>query len=234
MTQVSHILFDFFGTLVNYSESRTDQGYHSSHAVLQSNGLTLGYREFLDRWSATFRQFDLQSETNHEEYSMDEVVVRFLTEVMGPGLDPALIRTFRDTYLQEWNKGVVYIEGVAELLRSLADSYMLVLVTNTHSAELVHGHLDNLNVGSSFSEVITSVEHGKRKPAASIFEHALSVTGGRNRTSLYVGDSFAADYVGAKGIGMRCLLVDRDKKQDVPKQDRIASVLDLPEALAMS
>ena len=88
-----------------------------------------------------------------------------------------------------------------------------------------------MDVAHLFSEVVTSVEHGKRKPHASIFERALNLTGSSSENALYVGDSFAADYIGAKGVGMRCLLIDPNKKQDIPEKDRISSVLDVPAML---
>lgn len=231
MSPITHLLFDFFGTLVEYSDSRTEQGYECSHSVLLSKGATLGYREFLERWSAMCHRFDLESEVNQDEYSMDDVVADFLTDVLSPDVAPDLIKVFRDTYLQEWNKGVKYIDGVATLLNQLKNRYTLVLVTNTHSGELVRTHLRNMEVADYFSEIVTSVEHGKRKPCASIFQQALKATGGESQTAVYVGDSFAADYIGAKGIGMRCLLIDPHEKQDVPAEDRIAHVLDLRHAL---
>jgi len=227
MIQVKYILFDFFGTLVEYSDSRTEQGYERSHAVLLLNGSTMGYREFLERWSAKFREFDLQSEAKHDEYSMDDVVTGFLAEVFGPRMDAEMGRIFRDTYLEEWSTGIKHIAGVTTLLNHLAERYTLALVTNTHSAELIRGQLRDMDIGHLFSAVVTSLEHGKRKPDASIFEHTLKVTGSSSENALYVGDSFAADYIGAKGVGMRCLLIDPNRRQDIPEEDRMNSVLDL-------
>jgi putative hydrolase of the HAD superfamily len=231
MIQVKNILFDFFGTLVEYSDSRTEQGYGRSHAVLLLYGSTMGYQEFLERWSAKFREFDLQAEAEHDEYSMNDVVTGFLAEVFGPNVDAELSRNFRDTYLEEWSTGIKHIAGVATLLNQLAERYTLALVTNTHSAELIRGHLLDMDVAHLFSAVVTSVEHGKRKPYASIFEHALNITGSSSENALYVGDSFATDYIGAKGVGMRCLLIDPKRKQDIPEEDRIGSVLDLSNVL---
>ncbi len=45
------VLFDFFGTLVHYSASRTEQGYHRTLAVLHETGVDLSYQGFLDTWS---------------------------------------------------------------------------------------------------------------------------------------------------------------------------------------
>ena len=224
---ITHILFDFFGTLVEYSDSRTEQGYKGSHSALLSYGASLGYIEFLERWSKTFHNFDLESEATQDEYSMDDVVSGFLTEVFGPDFPPDLVPVFRDTYLQEWNKGVNYIEGVPDMLRQLSQRYTLALVTNTHHSELVLSHLRAMQIIDYFSAIITSVEHGKRKPYASIFQFALQATGGTSHQALYVGDSFTSDYLGANGIGMRCVLIDPQKKQNLPSEDHITHILDL-------
>jgi putative hydrolase of the HAD superfamily len=135
-------------------------------------------------------------------------------------------------YLSEWNKGVRYIPGARELLVELADSFTLVLVTNTHHAALVHGHLQAMRVAEHFATVVTSVEHGKRKPSACIFERALALSSGKPETSIYVGDSLAADYVGATSAGLRCLLIDPDRRHDVPEANRITHILDARARLA--
>jgi putative hydrolase of the HAD superfamily len=227
MTKTTHILFDFFGTLVEYSASRTEQGYERSYQILLSNGVALSYDQFLEKWSAICRRFDLQSEVNHDEYSMDDVVSGFFEEVLALKARPDMVRRFRDAYLQEWNKGVRYIAEVPDLLKQLSESYTLALVTNTHSADLIREHLRKMEVAHVFSVVVTSVEHGKRKPAASIFQQTLKISGGRSDQSIYVGDSLEADYVGSNSVGMRCLLIDPQKAHSVPEEDRIDSVLAL-------
>src|SRR5690242_9038099 len=120
MLHVTHLLFDFFGTLVEYSESRTEQGYQRSHEILVANGAKLGYPEFLEQWSAVCREFDLRAEASQDEHSMDQVVTEFLRRVLASQPSVDVVNVFRDTYLQEWNKGVKYIQGVAELLNDLA------------------------------------------------------------------------------------------------------------------
>lgn len=229
---ITHLLFDFFGTLVEYSDSRTEQGYERSYAVLLAHEATCSYATFLERWSALGHQFDLASEINLDEFSMDDVVTSFLTEVLGPGFPPAVMPIFRDTYLAEWSKGVSYIEGVPRLLTHLKERYTLVLVTNTHNADFVRSHLRRMGITDHFSVVVTSIEHGKRKPCAAIFQDALKASGAEYYNALYIGDSFTNDYVGATGVGMRCLLIDPQKKYDVPAQDRITNILDIEDILS--
>lgn len=229
---ITHLLFDFFGTLVEYSESRTEQGYERSYAMLLENGANCSYETFLEHWAALGHEFDLASEIDMDEFSMDDVTTRFLTEVLGPDFPPTVMTTFRDTYLQEWSKGVRYIEGVPALLNQLKQRYTLVLVTNTHSADFVRSHLRGMGITEHFSLVVTSIEHGKRKPCAAIFQDALKASGGDHHHALYIGDSFTNDYVGATGVGIRCLLIDPHKKYDIPAQDRITHILDLQNLLS--
>jgi putative hydrolase of the HAD superfamily len=232
MPAPTHVLFDFFGTLVAYSDSRVEQGYARSHELLLERGAALDYALFLERWSASFDELETRAQDSLDEYSMDVVCEQFLSRVLPVRPDSGIVSLFRDTYLSEWNKSVRYVSGVRELLAELAEYFTLVLVTNTHHADLVHGHLHAMGLAQHFARVVTSVEHGKRKPSACIFERALALSSGKPETSVYVGDSFAADYLGATNAGLRCLLIDPERRHDVPDVNRIAHVLDVRALLA--
>jgi putative hydrolase of the HAD superfamily len=231
MAPVTHLLFDFFGTLVEYSESRIEQGYRLSHELLLAHGAQLEYGAFLERWDGLFGDFEADALRSLDEYSMDAVCSEFLNGVLtGAGAETTAL--FRDTYLKEWNKGVRYMPGVPELLADLAKTRKLVLVTNTHHAELVQQHLRTMDVARHFDAVITSVEHGRRKPSACIFERALELCGGVAACSLYVGDSLLADYRGAESAGLPCWLIDPGRRHDVPDEHRLGHILDLRARLA--
>ena len=49
--------------------------------------------------------------------------------------------------------------------------------------------------------------------------------------SLYVGDTYEADYVGATGAGMRCLLIDPQGAHDIDSAHRIDNILGLETGL---
>jgi putative hydrolase of the HAD superfamily len=211
---------------VAYTDSRVEQGFPRSHALLVAAGAVVDYAAFLERWAATFDEFDRRTQASLDEYAMDDVCGEFLRRVLprAPGGD--LVAQFRDAYLDEWNKGVRYIPGVTALLAGLSARFTLVLVTNTHHAALVHGHLHAMGAAPYFPMVITSIEHGKRKPARSIFDHALERSSGKPESSVYVGDTYAADYLGARGAGLRGLLIDPEDRHGVPPPDRLAHILE--------
>jgi putative hydrolase of the HAD superfamily len=227
MAALTHVLFDFFGTLVAYSESRIAQRLDRSHAMLLAAGAHLAYDEYTTAWDAAFEEHERRSLLSLNEFSMDELCSAFMPTVLPRVADDALLASFRDAFLEEWSQGVRYIPEVAGLLDELSARFTLVLVTNTHHAELVHGHLRKMGIDRSFQGVITSVEHGRRKPSPCIFHRALELAGGRPEAAVYVGDSFAADYQGALQAGLRPLLIDPQGRHAIPAEHRIASILDV-------
>jgi putative hydrolase of the HAD superfamily len=80
---ITHILFDFFGTLVDYSTSRTEQGFEGSHHLLRRLGVELTYDDFLATWSLTSAEFDQRSDQDDHEFSMVDVGTAFLAGVLG-------------------------------------------------------------------------------------------------------------------------------------------------------
>jgi putative hydrolase of the HAD superfamily len=229
----THLLFDFFGTLVDYSPSRTEQGFEAAHAILSQAGATLSYGDFLATWDAHFEGFDRRASVDHSEYSMDEVCASFFAQHLRFSAKPELIGRFRDAYLAEWSKGVRYIPGVADLLDELAQRHGLALVTNTHHAEMVRGHLRRMQIEPYFPVLITSVEHGRRKPSKCIFARALQLCGASAANALYIGDSYAADYQGAISAGLDCLLIDPKRQYDVPDAHRLEAILELRRFLSL-
>ena len=229
---VTHVLIDFFGTLVDYDASRRVQGFARTHGFLQRDcGCALGYDEFLALWDATWTAFERATPPAHDEFAMPAVIERFLAEALGCAPRAEWVTGYQQHYLDEWSQGLGPIDGVPRLIADLSRRYTLVLVSNTNDHDLVPGQLRAMGVDGHFSQVVLSVAHGKRKPAAAIFEHALACSGGSKSSALHVGDSFEADYQGALAAGLRGLLIDPDARHPVPASDRIASILDLRERL---
>ncbi|MBE1490446.1 HAD family hydrolase [Plantactinospora soyae] len=231
-TRHTHVLFDFFGTLVDYSASRTEQGYQRSHELLRWYGGRLDYPDFLLEWSRVCTDFDRSCDLDDHEFAMEEVTEAFLSAALGREPDAADVRAFVDTYVAEWNREVHYLPGIADLLSGLAADYRLAVVSNTHHAPLVPAHLAAMGVESLFDAVITSVRVGWRKPDPRIYAAALGELGVAAESVVFVGDSIEPDYHGPRRIGMLAYLIDPTGQAPVPDRHRLASVFDLPGRLA--
>ncbi|MCM0679075.1 HAD family hydrolase [Micromonospora phytophila] len=228
----THLLLDFFGTLVDYSPSRTDQGYAGSHALLAGWGASLTYPEFLATWSAVSAEFDRRSDADDREFSMTELGAEFLARVLGGEPVAADVETFVTTYLAEWNGGVRCAPGMVELVGRLAAGHRLAVVTNTHRADLVPGHLAAMGVAHLVDAVVTSVEVGWRKPHPAIYAAALDALGVPASSAVFVGDTFGADFTGPESVGIRSFLIDPAGRYPVPAGRRLDSLFDLPARLA--
>lgn len=223
------ILFDFFGTLVGYSPSRSDQGYRDSDALLRSAGLTRTYDDWLVEWESSYADFDQRSGRDLAEFSMTDVVTAFLDRV-GLTPDESTVADFETTYLREWNGGVTDIVGLRAMLEQLAERHRFAVVSNTNDVTLVPDHLARLGIDDLFGAVILSVEVGHRKPHPAIYETALERLASDPGRTLFVGDTPDADYHGPRRAGMHAMLVS-EVHREIPAEDQLATVLDLPAAL---
>lgn len=82
--------------------------------------------------------------------------------------------------------------------------------------------LDRCGLMSLLDDVVSSAQAGSSKPSPDPFLLALELAGCEADQAIHVGDTLEEDVVGAQGVGVRPLLLDRD-----------SSVLDseLPEGL---
>ena len=69
--------------------------------------------------------------------------------------------------------------------------------------------LHDLELAAHFEQLIISARVGYQKPHRRIFEHALEATGVTPERAVHVGDSYRADVLGARSVGIEPVLIDR-------------------------
>ncbi len=121
-------------------------------------------------------------------------------------------------------------EDVPPVLEDLrAHGLKLALVSNgirDLMAFVTHHQLD-------VDAIVDSRTHGYVKPHPTIFQAALDRLGVRADEAAMVGDSLEEDVEGARALGMRAILVDReDRYPDVAA--RLRDLYGLPAALGLS
>lgn len=220
------ILFDMFGTLVGYNPSRTEQGYHATHDLLRANGIDVTYETFLACWSAVWDRLEQETAQSGWDFSMERLASEFLSD-LGCLPDERLTTDITRSYVREWSTGVRPIPGVPELLAEFAPRFRLGVVSNTHSARAVHDELKRGRIHHYFPVIVTSIEHGRRKPNPSIFEAALARLDLPPSEVLFIGDNLDADYRGANGAGMSAVLIDPTGTHRTAAQHTVRSILEL-------
>jgi HAD superfamily hydrolase (TIGR01549 family) len=79
--------------------------------------------------------------------------------------------------------------------------------------------------GLEVDAVLTSRTHGKTKPHETIFRHMLELLGVAPGEALMVGDTLEDDIEGARAVGMRAVLVDREDRY--PDEERVGGLGEL-------
>jgi putative hydrolase of the HAD superfamily len=98
----------------------------------------------------------------------------------------------------------------------------LAVVSNFDSR--IYAVLKALNLAEYFTSVTISTEVGAAKPDTQIFTAALQKHNGIAENVLHIGDSFKADYCGAKAAGLKAIWLNRQQeKLDLGKLDLIDS-----------
>lgn len=86
--------------------------------------------------------------------------------------------------------------------------------------------------GLRVDALLTSRVHGKTKPHESIFLEVLARLDVAAAEAVMVGDSVEDDIDGAQAVGMRALLVDRERRYP-DRPDRVDGLAALPAALGL-
>lgn len=96
--------------------------------------------------------------------------------------------------------------GTREFLLGLGKKYRLGVISNADGK--IIAALERCGIADCFASITDSGVVGCEKPAAAIFEAALRSMNAEPEHSLYVGDVYSVDYVGATRVGMQAVLFD--------------------------
>ncbi len=223
---VRAVLFDVDFTL---SRPGPELGPDAYRRVGAEHGLDLDATRYDDARLAAME--DLRS---HPEHVHDEEVWIAFTEdiVRGMGGDAAGARECAADMVRRWEIHEYFhlYDDALPVMQSLREHRLAIGLISNGQRDLeefaVHHRLDvDCAVGSK--------SHGRAKPHASIFERALTILDVRAGEAVMVGDSYADDIEGARALGMRAILLDRDGRYpDEP--ERITDLFQLPVALGLS
>lgn len=195
------LFFDAGNTLVFADLERT-------LAPLAGLGLRPAQEQLYAAERAAKKRLDAARAANPEDRSVDQQVwdnyYAHLLEDLGapdPVLRAALVAATRQS--AHWSR---VRPGTRAALERLARRFRLGVIANSdgHIAELLH----RVGLGDCFASFTDSTLAGFEKPDARIFRAALDSLAARPEESLFVGDIYSVDYMGAQSVGMGAVLMD--------------------------
>ena len=96
--------------------------------------------------------------------------------------------------------------GTRESLQRLAQKYRLAVISNADGK--IADVLARCGIADCFESITDSGIVGKEKPHPAIFDAAVRTMGVSAEESLYIGDVYSIDYLGATSFGMQSILFD--------------------------
>lgn len=115
--------------------------------------------------------------------------------------------------------------GTRDVLHRLLRRYRLAVISNADGK--IAGLLQRNGIADCFESITDSGLVGCEKPAVPIFHQALAAMGVSGADSLYVGDVYSVDYVGATRAGMQAVLFDIAGAYRESGAERVASLAEL-------
>ena len=214
------VLFDVDFTLARPGPELGPVGYVRAG---ERHGLALDAGRYgAAREAALERLERLQPDLRHD----DEIWFAFTERVViGMGGTPPASRTCAVEITRGWERHENFdlYDDVLPTLAALRRAGLLIgLVSNSaRDVREFAGH-HGLDVDAG----ISSFHHGRTKPHASIFRAVLDLLDVEPADAAMVGDTIADDIDGARAVGMRAILLDRENLR--PEfEPRIASLAEL-------
>ena len=128
-----------------------------------------------------------------------------------------------DAYIEELPLDNHLFDGALDILDYLTEKYQLHIITNGFE-EVQYKKLKNSGIFHYFSTITTSEEVGLKKPNPIVFVKALEKARTNPNYSVMIGDSFEADILGAKNIGMETIFFNY-RNEKIPNGYKIINAL---------
>ena len=220
------VLFDVDFTLFRPGPELGPEGYRR---VGERHGLALDPDRYEQARIDAIEALSGERELVHDE----EVWIAFTEQiVLGMGGDPVGSRGCATDMVREWERHenfALYEDALPVLDELRRHRLKIGLVTNGQrdlDEFVAHHRLD-------VDAMVGSKAHGKIKPDPSIFESALGQLDVAPADTVMVGDSYEDDIAGARALGIRAILLDRDGLH-LDEPERIDTLLALPAALGLA
>ncbi len=183
----------------------------------------------LERWQALERRTKLEFDAGMTRGRIDHgfwwTFHTYLLNELG-ALDDAvrgaLVENTRNS--ANWDQ---ILPGTRHLLESIAQDYAIAVISNADGR--IDTVLGRCGIADCFASITDSGIVGHEKPHPEIFAAALRAMKAEAADSLYVGDVYSVDYVGAKNAGMQAVLFDvagAYRERELPRVESLGELRD--------
>ena len=181
----------------------------------------------LEQWQALERRTKMEFDRGLESGRLDRgfwwIFHTYLLDDLNEGRDglvQELVRNTQDS--ANWDQ---LLPGTRAALERIRRKYRLAVISNADGK--IETVLSRCGIADCFESITDSGIVGFEKPRAEIFEAALRTMNVPADQSLYVGDVYSVDYVGATNAGMQAILFDvagAYRERPEPRVEKLAQL----------
>lgn len=235
---IDTVLFDMGGTLEDIftDDSSCNASAEGVIRILKSHGIELPNESLSTVRSKLAAGWDCYSEyrkPTDRELKPEEIWGQFVLKDFGIG--QISIESFAEELAHMWE--ITYFHRslrprVIEMLNGLRDMNLkLGIISNTGSLFQVFQTLNEYGIRDYFNDVTLSSITGYRKPHPNIFKVSLCQMKSKAQNSVYIGDTFSRDIIGASKMGFAATFhiiskLTKSKDADVPKDIKATYEID--------
>lgn len=161
----------------------------------------------LERWQAlerrTKQEFDQGMQSGRIDHGFWWTFHTYMLQELGEhtGVRAALVENTQNS--ANWDQ---ILDGTRDALDRIGQNFRIAVISNADGG--IERVLSRCGIADCFENITDSGIVGVEKPRAEIFEVALKAMKVRADESLYLGDVYSVDYVGARNAGMDAVLLD--------------------------
>lgn len=207
---IKAVFFDFFNTLAYYQPPREQAyidvcGEHGIH--LEEKRLAKSLPTADQFWRDENRSNPIEKKTPEEKFDFWTEYVSRAVKGAGVEISHDLARKILQK-MQQTNYEFKAFQDVASTLKLLRERRLILGLISNVGKDMQKTYKD-LGFEPYLNYYVTSHEVGFDKPQPEIFQAALQKAETKPEESLYIGDQYDLDIIGARGVGMKAVLIDR-------------------------
>jgi HAD superfamily hydrolase (TIGR01509 family) len=216
-SQVKAVFFDVGNTLLFPNRERI-------HAPLRKRNITPDSNHLRALECRIKNEFDLLiTEDDSQDRSFWRMYYTQMFADIGlkdDALCDDLVNSIRNS--ANWDQ---ILPGTFDKLQQIARQFQVGVISNADGR--IEDVLRRCEIAECFLSITDSGLVGYEKPHPEIFRQALGSLNVKPEESLYVGDMYSVDYLGATGAGMQAVLMDVSGAYAGRKVPRVESLAEL-------
>lgn len=204
MENIRHIFFDLDNTLWDYRRNAKIILAKLFEEFQIQEKYAFSFNEFYPFYYESNESLwaDLRDQKVTKEELRDR---RFPEAFRNMGIpNPDFAMDFEERFVNEVTQSNYLVEGAEKLLEYLQYKYSIHILSNGFE-EVTHRKIENSIIRNYVKTITTAESAGVPKPDPIAFQTALNNAGVEKENSLYIGDDWIADMVGASRFGMKAI-----------------------------